>query len=170
MDTANKEVRKNWFRRHYILSTIGGIFILLMIIGSIGGSKTPSSTSLATGESNTSNPNPQPVQPAQSAIKVTAVDLGGAYKANEVAADAKYKGNLVQVSGIVNTIGKDITSTPYITLKIDEYGISSVQCMFSKDSENQLAQISKDTSITLQGTVSGYTIGNVLVRDCQIVK
>lgn len=106
---------------------------------------------------------------AREAIKVTATKLADDYKANEVAADAKYKGNLVEVSGTIGTIGKDITDTPYVTLTIGQYDILSVQCMFGRNDQTALATLAKGQSITLQGEVSGK-LGNVLVRGCKIVQ
>jgi len=104
------------------------------------------------------------------AIKVSAVQISQDYKDNEVAADAKYKGKLVEISGIVDTIGKDITDTPYIALKSYEYAIiDKIQCMFSKSDVEELSQVKKDQQITLQGEVSGK-LGNIIVRGCEIVK
>jgi hypothetical protein len=110
------------------------------------------------------------VTPSQPAIQVTAVKLAADYKANEVAADAKYKNNAVEVSGLVTTIGKDILDTPYIALSDgEEYSFTSVQCMFSKGDESQLATVSKGDRVTLKGEVSGK-LGNVLLKGCSIIK
>ena len=100
-------------------------------------------------------------------IKVTALKLSEDYKANEVAADATYKGKQVEASGYINNIGKDITDTAYVSLKTDQYSIVGVQCMFEKDFEPQLVTLSKDQNITLQGEVSGKFM-NVLIRGCSI--
>jgi tRNA_anti-like len=104
------------------------------------------------------------------AIKVTATKLIADYKANEVSADAKYKSKIVEVSGLVDTIGKDLLDTPYIALSNGEqYSFEKVQCMFSKSNEAELANVTKGDRITLKGEVSGK-LGNVLVRGCAIVK
>lgn len=135
------------------------VLILLVLVGTtMSGSDT---ATIASSKEEAS-------APAKEAIKVTATKLADDYKANEVAADAKYKGNLVEVSGIIGTIGKDIIDTPYVTLTIGQYDILSVQCMFGKNDQTALANLSKGQSITLQGEVSGK-LGNVLVRGCKIV-
>jgi len=106
----------------------------------------------------------------QEVIKTTGLEISEAYKANEVAADAKYKGKLVEISGTVDTIGKDILNTPYISLEGYKYAIlDKVQCMFAKSDESKLIDISKGQQITLKGKVSGK-LGNIVVNDCQIVK
>ncbi len=101
---------------------------------------------------------------------VSAIRLMNAYKENEVAADSQYKGHLVEVHGTIDTIGKDILDTPYVSLKAsyNQYDFGTVQCMFDKNSQSQLASLSKGTEITLHGRVSGK-LGNVIVRDCSIV-
>ena len=103
-------------------------------------------------------------------MKVTAMQIINDYKDNGVAADAKYKNKLVEVSGVVDTIDKDILDTPYIALESYEYAIvDRIQCMFSKSDEVQLATVAKGQQITLRGNVEGK-LGNVIIRDCQIVK
>lgn len=76
------------------------------------------------------------------------------YKANEIAADQKYKGKILAVTGEIDSIGKDITDTIYITLKGDEY-FGSVQCLFPKKSENKVAALSKGQYVTVRGKCLG---------------
>lgn len=135
------------------------VLILLVIVGTTMSDSDTATVASSKEEAST---------PAREAIKVTATKLADDYKANEVAADAKYKGNLVEVSGTIGTIGKDITDTPYVTLTIGQYDILSVQCMFGRNDQTALASLAKGQSITLQGEVSGK-LGNVLVRGCKIV-
>ena len=145
------------------------VVIILLIIAGVVLPKDQKPTVISATDTQPTTQNNQP-QPQQPALKVTAVKLEADYKSNQVAADAKYKGKLVQVTGSVESIGKDIMDTPYITLKGDQYGINNIQCMFSKGDESVLAQVSKGDQLTLQGTVSGDAILNILVNDCQIVK
>jgi len=154
-DASKKKFYKKWW--FWVLVVV----VLFIIIGASGGSKTPSqSGNSATVTSNV---------PQKEAIKVSATTLVSDYGANEVSADQKYKTNLVQVSGIIQSIGKDILDNPYISLKGDQYGVINIQCMFSKNSETELAQVTKGQNITLSGTVSGKMM-NIIVNDCKIVK
>lgn len=157
-----EQQKKNWFRRHYILSGIGGVFLLFIILGMIG-----SDPDVQVASENRE----QEKNEAQVAeIKVTAVELSQAYDNNKVSADVKYKDKIVEVSGIVDSIGKDILNDPYVTLKGRATSLFGVQCMFSRASEGELANLSKGQSITLKGRVDGELIGNVLVRGCTIVR
>ena len=102
---------------------------------------------------------------------VTALEMAAEYKENEVAADAKYEDKLVEISGTVDTIGKDVLDTPYIAFATaNQYEIiNRIQCMFEKKSDVEaLSGVSKGEKITLRGTVSG-ALGNIIVKDCEIV-
>lgn len=94
---------------------------------------------------------------------VSAEELFGAYKANEVAADLKYKGQRISVSGTVESIGKDILDKPYVTVETGEFG--SVRCMFPKSSERMLAGLSIGSRIIVNGKCAGKMM-NVLLTDC----
>lgn len=109
----------------------------------------------------------QPEQKVE-AIKLKAETLRQAYKANEVNGDNLYKGKLVEISGTVDSIGKDVMKEAYITFETPEsVSFDKVQCMFNQTEEAGLAQLKKGQSITVQGTVSGATIGSVIVKNCK---
>jgi len=157
-----QQEKKPFYKRMWFIVLI--VVFVLYLIGS-SASDTSQMSQTPTDTVNT------PTKPQQrEAIKVTAQQLVQEYEDNEVSADAKYEGNLVQVSGIVDSIGKDILDSPYITLKGKQYSINRVQCMFSKRDAAILATVSKDESITLEGTLTGYTILNPLIEDCHIVR
>lgn len=151
---SKKPLLKRWWI--WVLIVLG-IFI---IIGSIGGSDKTGPTSQNT-----------PVAAPEPAFSLTAIKMASDYKENEVAADAKYKGKLVELSGTVDTIGKDISDTPYIAFETEnQYEvINRVQCMFKDGDTQALSAVSKGQKITLRGTVSG-SLGNIIVKDCQIVQ
>lgn len=138
------------------------VLVFLAIAGSQIGEKAKSPEAIKTSDNNA------PVEQV-TALKVTAVQLAEAYKANEVAADAKYKGKALEISGLVGNIGKDILDTPYITFQTEQYAIiNQVQCMFAKNDEQILATLSKGQSVKVSGEVSG-SMGNIIVKGCRIV-
>lgn len=151
---------KSWIKRHPILTGIGGLVILIIIISSLGGSKSSSTPTTSA---------PAKVEEVQ-AISITATKLAQAYIDNEVNADVLYKGKILNVSGSIKDIGKDILDTPYVTLESNpsDY-FTGVQCMFEKGDEAKLATLNKGTQTTLQGKVSSK-LGNVLLRNCNIIQ
>ena len=134
---------------------------VLFIIGSVMSSdeQSPSNNTGASSNQKTEEP----------VLTVSAVTLYNEYEANQVAADEKYKNKLVEITGVVDTIGKDIVDTPYISFYIKPYQITTVQCMFSDKESAPLSSISKGQKLTVRGTVSGGTIGQVLVTHCKVM-
>ena len=138
----------------YILYVVGGLFGL-GILGAItnGGSKKSGSSS-----SSVSTPTEKAV------LNVRANDLVKAYESNEVAADEKYKGKLVKVSGRIESIGKDLLDNPYVVLG-GEGMLDGVQCTFpdKASSRGELAKLNKGESVNITGVCEGL-MGNVHVK------
>jgi hypothetical protein len=108
------------------------------------------------------------VKKEEAAIQISAKQLYADYDSNEVAADEKYKGKILEVSGTVNDIAKDITDTIYVTLKGAEY-FGDVQCFFSNEFTKEAAKLSKGQQLTVKGECDGKMM-NVLLKGCVIVK
>ena len=98
-------------------------------------------------------------------VTVSARKLYKEYNDNEIAADEKYKGQIIQVTGIIRDIGNDIMDNAYVTLIGDQY-FGDIQCYFDKKSI--VAGLSKGKKITVVGNCSGLMM-NVHVNNC-IVK
>tara|TARA_Y100000589_G_scaffold281807_1_gene278937 strand:- start:302 stop:736 length:435 start_codon:yes stop_codon:yes gene_type:complete len=96
---------------------------------------------------------------------LSADTLFKAYDQNSVAADAKYEGKIVKVSGTIQSIGKDITDTAYLVIGGSGF-LDGVQCMLPVGQESSVANVSKGQYVTLKGKVSGAIMGNVIVRNC----
>jgi hypothetical protein len=107
-------------------------------------------------------PAPQRAQPTIE-YHLTASELYAEYKANVLRADSRYKGKFVEVTGVIESIGKEILGRPYITLKIDDSGWGSVQCVFPKSEIDSLIQFSPGQSVKVVGKVLGETLGIVLL-------
>ena len=88
-------------------------FVVLIIIISASGDPAPEQSSTTTTKLDSST-QVQPAAVETPTTKVTATQMLADYEANEVAADQKYKGNMVEVSGTIKNIGKDILDTPYV--------------------------------------------------------
>jgi hypothetical protein len=73
-------------------------------------------------------------QDTGSAIVITADALHAEYKANEVAADGKYKDKTLEVSGTVQEIGKDALGAQYVNLSLASNQFeASVHCLFNDE-------------------------------------
>lgn len=160
---GNQESSKKKFYKRWWFWAI--VVVVCYIVGSSAGNKGDKTQPVAQTPANQQEQT-KPVEEA--AIKVTASQLYSDYEANEVAADAKYKNKKIEVSGTISNIGKDILDTPYVALVVSPNNpVFSVQCMFDKSAQSQLATLTKDSKITLVGTVSGK-MANIIVKDCVI--
>lgn len=93
-----------------------------------------------------------------------------AYDKNEVAADQKYKGKTIRLTGQVDDVGKDIMDNIYITFIMpSEWEIRNVQCFFDDKHASELADLEKGDEVVVQGRVDGLMM-NVILKDCWIVK
>jgi hypothetical protein len=97
---------------------------------------------------------------------LSAENLYAEYKANEVAADMRYKGHVVVVSGRIDSIGKDIMDQAYVVIGGEGY-LDGVQCTFTGSENLSVAQLSKGQLVTVKGEVSGK-MGNVQVNNCKL--
>ena len=105
---------------------------------------------------------------AEEVISITAKQLFSAYDTNEFAADEKYDGKQLKVSGMIDSIDTDIWGTPYITLSTGKYSFFSVQCYFGRGEKSDLAKLKKGNNIVIRGRCDGWS-GNILISECKIV-
>lgn len=135
------------------LRLIASVTLLTLFIGLAGGSvETDSGAKKVASEA--------------AAYNLSADQLYSEYDANQVAADAKYKGKIVTIAGSINDIGKDVTDTAYVVIGGTGM-LNGTQCMFPKGQESIIGNLSKGQQVTAKGEVNGK-IGNVLVRNCTI--
>ena len=157
-----------------LLKKIAIGFIALVVLGAVFGSKedtpSPSTSTSSTANTQTATSQIESTEPEITYIQISATDLLDAYDANGVAADELYKGQLVEITGTIGSIDKDVFDTAYITLENsnNKYSILSVQCYFDDDHLSQLASLSVGDTITIRGVCDGHSL-NVMVKKCELV-
>ena len=102
-------------------------------------------------------------------IETTPQEICGEYEDNEVSADNKYKGKKVAITGTIERIIKSgFSDDPIIVFK--GTFIKDVKFYFSKDSNNEISNLSKGDEITIVGTCKGMTLGDVVLHKCKILQ
>jgi len=97
---------------------------------------------------------------------VTAQELIDDYKRNEIEADSRYKGHVLEVGGRIGGIHKDIADNPYITLQSGrQREFREVQCWLA--SVDRTSDLKPSDSVTVRGIGAGL-MGNVLLRPCKV--
>ena len=105
----------------------------------------------------------QPVQ-----YFVTASELYTAYYQNEVDADSRFRGRVIQVTGTVDRIDEDVLGDTYITLKNPEDKWTSIQCYFPEGRRSELARLESGQIAHVKGVCYGKSVLNVLVKGCTL--
>ena len=110
----------------------------------------------------------------EKAIIVSSNELFEKYQSNEVAADEKFKGKVIQVNGKILDISKNIIDEDEIIVKLNglidnEFDMLGVNFYFDKKHSSEVATLSKGVEITIKGICKGKTIV-VSVEGCSLVK
>ena len=134
------------------------------------------------------------VYASDNVIKISAARLMHEYANDDARADAIYKGNELEISGTVDSLGI-IGSILYVNLEAGDFlgktisltgiKIRNVSCRFPENAKRQLAQLYKGSKIVLSGTCIGMlgvkvpvvgqmlgigSIGNVIIENCNIIE
>lgn len=117
-------------------------------------------------------------------VSGTAEQMYREYNANEVAADAKYKGKWVQVRGRLYSVVKGIKGDPYLALAADGYGVTQVHAVlfdvqvkalvgdsgFSVCSAaEKAAPLRRGQSVTVECLGRGSLVGVPRLEQCLII-
>ena len=98
-------------------------------------------------------------------IVTTAVEIGQLYNSNEIKADQQFKLKLVQVNGIIKTIGRGLSNNAFVAIKgTDRF--TDIFCYLSdnKDAEDLLP----GKPVTIVGKCQGLW-ANIIFNECRIL-
>ena len=98
--------------------------------------------------------------------EISANKLYAAYDQNEVAADEKYKGKKLGVTGVIGDIGKDVFDEPYVSLNIGY--LQNINCYFDEDNNKIISKLRKGQRVTIIGECKGKSITNVILKECEL--
>lgn len=108
----------------------------------------------------------QAAAPAAEAIKITASQLSRDYEDNEVAADKKYDGKLLTVSGKISSINVVFGQTSVVLVGMDDLS-RTVTGFFGDDQKEAIAKLKKGQTVTIEGRCDGKMMG-VNLKDCKV--
>jgi hypothetical protein len=97
---------------------------------------------------------------------ISAYSLVSEYEGNEIAGDAKYKGNFIIVEGTVKEIGKTL-GQEYVSLKAGT--LDSVRCYvsyFDGSQTEKLAKLQRGDSVRVRGKCDGLAFLGVTMTKC----
>jgi len=103
---------------------------------------------------------------SQEAIKVSARDLADEFDENQVAAEDKWEGKLVEFSAEITNITDSGLSFANVASK--EFSMAQISCRI-KDKE-QLMPLKNGQTVTVRGVVGTQTLGVIGVSNCEVVQ
>lgn len=96
--------------------------------------------------------------------ELTAKELYAEFEKNEIAAEGRYKGKEIIISGKINDISKNIAGQPTVTL--DAGTLRFVSCRFPKKSINQLTHLQKGQAAKFACKVNYKIISTIHLCEC----
>ncbi len=161
----NTPVKKAWYKKWWVIT-----IAVIAVLAAIGNSSVEDTKQRVAEEktqpTETKTAEPEKMAPA---IILTSANLATEYSDNEVAADAKYKGKLLEVSGKVASIDNGISDNEMIVKLSDgKYDISGPWCYMKESERDKVLAFKKEQQVTLIGTGNSATIGSPMLKDCVV--
>ena len=94
-------------------------------------------------------------------FEVSAVQIAAEYESSESAADDKYKGEVILVTGVISEVYRGFLYTPYVELK------AGVRCNFSDNEDPVMAALSVGQTVSMKGQGDRLLFG-VELRGCTV--
>lgn len=142
-------------------------FVGLILIGAIlgGGSDKKGTASTGQAAQAASATEAPKTAPSQQVIVVSATQMAKDYESNEIAADEKYKGKMIQITGVVDGIEKDLFDNPFLSM---DTGWSGYFFHCSFEDATQLKKLKKGQKVTVVGEGDRLSLNFINLKDCQL--
>jgi hypothetical protein len=101
-------------------------------------------------------------------VVVRATELFDDYHRNEVAADERYKGKLVRVVGVVQSLDKDAFDNIVVRLQTSNQ-FQSVMASMKDAEKSKVASMTKGQAASLECRGRGMVIGSPSLGDCTVL-
>jgi TPR repeat protein len=120
-------------------------------------------------QNRSSSPAPS-VRSTPSSSAMTVDELEGAFKTDPKAAETRYTGKTIVVSGTVDWIGNDLLyKKPAINL-IGSGATAHTNCVFPESARSAVNALKVGQKVTLRADFGGYLAGYVSLKNCEIVR
>lgn len=164
---------RNWFARHKIVTGLLVLFAVGIVMSSTAKSKPTStqppiakSVETTTSESQKAEKEQPTAVPTEAPLKVSVKEIGDDFESNQVAAESKWGGKLVEFKAEISNITDSGISFHNVTSK--EFSFAQISCdIVDRD---QLLTLKKGQMVTVRGVVGKQTLGVIDVNECQVVQ
>jgi len=174
---AYAKASRPWFKkkRYWLLAFVLLIVVISAASGGGGGVEQTASdggdTSAAAddSESESNEPAEEQAEPAEKAVKVEAKKILKEFEENEAAADAKYDGKTLQVSGVVDKVDTEMWDDEQYAIRVgagSDFEFITVNC--NDQSQSDVTSIKKGQDITVVGKFDDGGDLGVELKDCKV--
>jgi hypothetical protein len=115
----------------------------------------------------------EPTAAGTADVTIKAGDLLKEYSTNAVAADGKYKGKVLKVSGKFGS-AQNAPLLGYVVQLLPEeaadVNLTEVQCFIVESAQADVGKLKPGQAITMQGTCDGQVLAQVKLSKCTLVK
>jgi len=180
-ETQNSQ-KKPWYKKWWVI-VLGIIFLYAIVSASMDSAKDSlddaknkatetqnkiDEAAKTTDESKTVT-DTKPAETIVAPIKVTSIELSKAYEENEVAADEKYKGKMLEASGKITSIDNGIADNELIVRLSDgKYDMSTTSCYMNASEKEKVVALKKGQQVTLIGEGNSATLGSPVLKECTV--
>lgn len=179
-DKAYRKASRPWFKKKRFMIPL--IILVIAIVSSManGGKSTSSATATpateapaataATAAAAAPATAETAAKPAPEVVQVEAGQLLADFKGNEAAADAKYKGKVLQVTGFVNKVDTEFINKDQYIVRVDngdKYNFLHVNC--NDLAAARAATIVPGSAITVRGTFQDGGDLGVELKACEVL-
>lgn len=109
----------------------------------------------------------EPIDYSSPAYSVNYKALADEFETNSLAAEEKYEGKIIHVSGPIHSIDKDIMGDPYISIS-GSMDFAMIRCEIAEEDIASTANLAKGQVITVAGIVGDTTVG-VSLDKCKLI-
>ena len=166
-NTIKAPKKRGCFSR--VITLIAFIVFAFIILGVVVNSFESTDSTTSTNQSTSSKREKKRNMPqAPQVVSIDVIQLNAEYAQNEVRTDDKYQGKLMNITGYVSAISKDLIGSVIVNFNTGDS--FSPAGMHMRDSENQAAaNLNIGQQITVQCASTSYVIGAVVAQDCVFV-
>ena len=141
------------------------VIIVLAVIGNMGKSGSNSATNSNNGTV-TQTTSAKNEEVPQEVMKITATEIADDFDSNQVAAEAKWEGKLIQFSAKVSNIND--MGIAFHSVASKQFSLTQISCKVTD--KQQLLSLKNGQNVTVKGVVGKQSIGVIEVNNCQVVQ
>ncbi len=173
--TQNAQTKKPWYKKWWVIT-----IAVIAVLYSVGNGATEDATKKmaedqASGvqpvsqETKKTEAEPAKAENTNPEVVITSINLSKEYSENEVSADAKYKGKLIEISGKMTSVDNGTFDNEMIVRLSDgKYDMNNAWCYMKESEREKVLTLKKGQQVTLIGKGDSATLSSPVLKGCVV--